>query len=170
MSSTAAPPLKLTVEMVPSSTWYNNMRKVVSQETWDTIRRSVYREYGYRCGICGTKGRMNCHERWDYNDATHVQTLLGFVALCDLCHWVKHFGLAQISPDRVRIDDVVGHFMRVNTCDKATCDRHLDEYTKVWQERSKHEWMVDLGQYVSMADEPQQVPVPSAHEWRGVGG
>ena len=51
MSSTAAPPLKLTVEMVPSSTWYNNMRKVVSQETWDTIRRSVYREYGYRCGI-----------------------------------------------------------------------------------------------------------------------
>ena len=164
--------LKLTIELVPQTSWYNNLRKVVTPQTWDAIRRQAYRDAGYRCGICGARGQMNCHERWAYDDDAHVQTLLGFIALCSLCHHVKHIGLAAILAAEGELDyeEVIAHFMRVNKCDKATFGRHLDEYTKVWQERSKHEWMVDLGQYVSMADEPQQVPVPSAHEWRGVGG
>ncbi len=53
--------LRLTEELVPSSTWYLNLRSAVPRETWDTIRRAAYREHGYRCAVCGARGRLSCH-------------------------------------------------------------------------------------------------------------
>jgi hypothetical protein len=63
---------------------------------YDTLRRSVCRRYGYRCGICGAAGRMNAHELWRYDDTTQVQRLESIMAVCDMCHHVKHLGHADI--------------------------------------------------------------------------
>jgi predicted restriction endonuclease len=46
----------------------------MGRKEWDKLRKEVYAEYGHRCGICGAQGRLNCHERWSYDDETHVQT------------------------------------------------------------------------------------------------
>ncbi len=54
--------LRLVAELVPASCWHRNLRSAVPQQTCDRIRRSTYTEYGYRCDICGAKGRLNCHE------------------------------------------------------------------------------------------------------------
>src|SRR5262245_12052587 len=112
--------LKLCSELVPSTSWYDNMRSVISQTEWDTLRRRVYAEYNYRCGICLSKGRLSCHEIWHYDDQNHIQSLRDFVALCDLCHHVKHLGLARILANEGKLDyeKVVEHFMRVNQCDR----------------------------------------------------
>ena len=129
--------LRLTAELVPSSTWYRNLRTAVPKATWDRIRRDAYRAYGHRCGICGAKGRLNCHEIWEYDDETRVQRLSGFVALCDLCHHVKHLvhaaGLA--SEGKLDYERVIAHFMRVNGCDRCTFEEHQERAMEAYRRR-----------------------------------
>lgn len=141
--------LKLTAELVPKTSWYNNMRKVMSQSAWNKLRKATYAEYGGRCGVCEAEGRLNCHELWEYNDESHVQRLTGFVALCGLCHFVKHLGFAGIlaSEGKLNYDEVVAHFMRVNNCDRKAFDLHSRRVFDQWQERSRHEWTIDLGEF-----------------------
>jgi phage terminase large subunit GpA-like protein len=129
-----------------------NLRRAVTRATWDQIRRAAYREYDYRCGICGARGRMTCHERWAYDDDTATQTLLGFMALCELCHHVKHIGLAGIlaREGRLDYDEVVQHFMAVNECDESTFEEHRAQAYHVWRQRSTHPWTVDVGPYAAM--------------------
>ena len=146
------PHLTLTVELVPHTSWYNNMRKVVSPADWDRIRKKTYADYGHRCGICGAQGTLNCHERWVYDDDTYGQKLAGFIALCDMCHHVKHIGLAGVLAARGELDyeRVIDHFRRVNDCDRQTFDDHLDRAFDVWRERSQHAWVIDFGVYAAL--------------------
>ena len=60
---------------------------------WDRIRKQVYEDYNHKCGICGRDGRLEAHEIWEYDDTDFVQRLAGLIALCPLCHLVKHLGL-----------------------------------------------------------------------------
>lgn len=141
--------LKLLIELVPQTSWYSNLRKVVSQEEWDKIRRKSYKDAGHKCAICGTNGKLNCHEIWNYNNETHIQKLEGFIALCDLCHHVKHIGRAEILEREGKLDmeEVIKHFMKVNNCDRKTFENHRKASFKEWEERSTHDWQVDLGEY-----------------------
>ncbi len=141
--------LKLSIELVPSTSWYNNLRKVVTKEEWNKIRRKSYKDAGHKCAICGAKGKLNCHEVWSYNDETHVQKLEGFTALCDLCHHVKHIGLSGILAMKGELDmeEVIEHFMKVNSSDRKTFESHRNAAFKEWEERSTHDWQVDLGRY-----------------------
>lgn len=141
--------LRLTIELVPSSCWGANLRDVLPRAMWDTLRRAVYTEAGHRCSICGVSGRLNCHEVWRYDDTSHIQTLEGFQALCDLCHHVKHIGHAGVLAAQGKLDfaRVVAHFMRVNACDGATFQRHHAAARAQWRERSRHEWQTDLGAF-----------------------
>ncbi len=82
------PPARLTVELVPKTSWYNNIRALVDELDWDRIRRQVYRQADYRCEICGGRGPehpVECHEVWRYDDRTHVQMLVRMIALCPAC-------------------------------------------------------------------------------------
>jgi len=141
--------LRLTIELVPATSWYNNMRKVVPRAEWDKIRRSVYAEQNGRCGICGSEGRLECHEVWEYDDEKHVQTLRGFIALCSLCHRVKHIGLAAIHATEGKLDyeRVVQHFMKVNECSREVFEQHRKQAFAQWRDRSQYPWEVRLGAY-----------------------
>ena len=141
--------LKLLIELVPSTSWYNNLRKVLPQKEWDKIRKKSYKDAGHKCTICCPNGKLNCHEVWNYNDETHTQKLKGFIALCDLCHHVKHIGLAEILSSKGALDyeKVIEHFMKVNECDRRTFNEHKKRAFEEWHERSKHDWHVDLGEY-----------------------
>lgn len=66
--------LKLKIELVPSTSWYDNLRKYTLKQDWDKIRKKAYANYGYRCGICGAEGRLNCHEIWEYDEKTYSET------------------------------------------------------------------------------------------------
>ena len=160
-------PLKLTIELVPRTSWYNNMRKVVSRSTWDKIRRKAYADYGYKCGICDAKGRLSCHEIWEYHDQTHEQKLLGFIALCNWCHHVKHIGLAGILASRGELDykKVVEHFMKVNQCDRATFDAHSEQAFRQWRERSQHNWHVSLGPWFELKRCWREDYLSEPHAW-----
>ena len=68
--------LKLTIEIVPSSAWQNNLRSVLTKKMWGDIRKKVYTKYGSKCAICGkVPKKLHAHEVWGYDDKTHVQIL-----------------------------------------------------------------------------------------------
>ena len=138
--------LKLKTEIVPKNLWYLNLRKKLSKKEWDRIRKKSYLDAGYKCAICNIKGKINCHEIWEYNDNDHIQKLNGFTALCDNCHMIKHIGFANLQASRGLLDmnKLIEHFMKVNNVSKDIFEKHYDESFKIWGERNKHEWKQEL--------------------------
>src|SRR5437870_3540405 len=49
----AVPAGRLTVELVPKTSWYDDIRALVDEATWERIRRRVRRDAGDRCEVCG---------------------------------------------------------------------------------------------------------------------
>lgn len=144
--------MKLSIELVPSTSWYNNLRKALLKEEWDRIRKKCYTNAGFKCEICGAKGMLNCHEIWKYDDEKHIQKLEGFIALCELCHHIKHIGLSGIlaSEGKLDMDRIIEHFMKVNDCDRKAFEQHEREAFSDWKKRSSHDWKVVLGEYEKM--------------------
>lgn len=149
---------KLTIELVPRTSWGKNLRNQVPRRIWDKIRKYVYAEHGHQCGICGADGRLICHEIWEYDDLNYIQRLQGFIALCNLCDHVKHLGKATQLAAQGKLDmkKVEEHFMRINNCDLETFKKYAIEVGQQHKERSKHEWRLDLGEYQKLVDENNQ--------------
>lgn len=136
--------LKLTIELIPQSSWYSNVRSILTKTQWDAVRKMVAAEAGNVCEICGGKGKkhpVECHEIWDYNDDTLVQKLIGLIALCPKCHNVKHFGFAQIIG---KTDEAIKHLMKINGITKTAVDKHVEESFAEFTERSKKQWTLDI--------------------------
>lgn len=137
------PPPKLAVELVPATTWWDNLRRIIPRTEWDRIKSQVFMAAGSRCEICGGRGKrwpLECHERWRYDDDAHVQHLDGLIALCPNCHHAKHLGFAKVKG---WFDGTMYHLQRVNGWDHDTTVAHANAAFAVWAERSKHEWTVE---------------------------
>lgn len=143
--------MKLTIELVPKSAWYANLRNLVGRYMWEKkIAKDTKDKYGYKCGICGDQAhRLECHELWEYDDEQHVQKLVGFIALCSYCHKVKHMGHTKILAQQgyVDLEEVFAHFCKVNNCTIAEYRNHEKAAFKQWRERSQYKWTPDFGEY-----------------------
>jgi hypothetical protein len=134
----------LTIELVPRTVHYRNLRKALPKKAWDKIRRYVYKKADYECEICGGTGSQHpveCHEIWEYNDESQLQELSDFKALCPACHNVKHIGLAT---KRGTHDEAIQHLCEVNDWSAEQARRYEQEQFTVWQERSQHDWKQDF--------------------------
>lgn len=134
---------RLTIELVPKTAWYTNVRSHVAKDEWDRLRKITYRRANYHCEICGGRGEkwpVEAHERWLYDDDTHLQKLIDLMALCPACHEVKHIGLAQAHR---RGDEALVHLAKVNGWGLATARVYVDYCFEVWAERSIYEWVLD---------------------------
>ena len=87
-----------------------------------------------------------------YDDQKHVQKLEGFIALCELCHHVKHIGRAGLlaKEGKLNLGTVIEHFMKVNNCSREEYEEHRKEAFSQWNERNKFSWTCDIGSYTSM--------------------
>ena len=75
----------LTIELVPRTSFYQNLRNMLPTGDWDILRRESYQRNLYRCEICdgaGPNWPVECHEIWDYDDEFNIQTLIGLQSLC----------------------------------------------------------------------------------------
>ena len=134
--------MKLTIELVPETSWYTNVRSEVSKDVWTAIKQKTRARAGDRCEICGGVGPkwpVECHEVWAYDDIEHVQKLVGFIALCPDCHQVKHIGFATTQG---KLEEAIEHFKRVNELDSAR--EYLIEVWNKWEERNLYKWKLDL--------------------------
>ena len=136
--------MKLTIELVPQSSWMNNVRAVLSKKQWDYLRSQVSSKAYDVCEICGGVGPkhpVECHEIWKYNEKTGIQKLEGMIALCPDCHSVKHFGFARISGKE---EQALKHFMKVNGLKKKEAEKVILAAFELWTKRSTLEWKLDL--------------------------
>jgi hypothetical protein len=134
--------MKLEIELIPSSSFFSNVRSEVTQEKWDELRKDCYKKAFYKCEICGGKGNkwpVECHEVWEYK--WPVQKLIRLIALCPDCHMVKHFGLATLKGNRKR---ALNHLMKVNQWSENQAEKHITKAFKEWEKRSQKEWALDL--------------------------
>ena len=154
---------KLTIELVPETCHYTNVRSNVSKKTWDFIRKKAYKEANYHCEVCGQSGidqgfrhPVECHERWHYDDTNHIQKLIKFIALCPMCHKVKHIGLAEIKGE---YNKVFNHFIMVNKLKskrKADIMNYIEKVKHKTRRRSKHYWRLDISyikEYIKIKDD-----------------
>ena len=141
--------MKLSIELVPQTAWYANLRQFLRPKDWDFLRKRQYKLANGVCEICGDRGKkqgrrhdLECHEQWHYDDEKHIQTLTGLIALCPNCHEVIHFGLAEI---RGRGVQALQQLIRVN--DIRVPEEAIDlikAAQREWDERSSHPWEVDV--------------------------
>ena len=137
-------PPRLTVELVPATAWYTNVRSNVSKEEWDRLRKIAYAEARYICEICsgqGSKWPVECHELWEYDDESYTQTLLRLIALCPKCHEVKHIGRASTQGNFPR---VLQHLAEINEWTLEEAEEYVAIQFMIWRERSKYEWKLDI--------------------------
>ncbi len=137
----------LFVDLVPQSCWFTNVRSCVTKDSWDRIRKAVYGRAGYRCEVCGaardsaSKRWIEAHERWQFDDTLRIQKLVRLVALCSDCHTVTHFGLAKVwGVDKKAFQ----HLVKVTGMTEREANDHIREAFRVWEERSKYEYSLDL--------------------------
>ena len=133
----------LEMLLIPRSTWYNNVRSRVSRDKWNAIRVHFKKP---SCAYCGCRHGLHCHEVWKYDDVNHIQRLVGFESVCFLCHAVKHLGLVGIQAQQGYLDysGLVEHYCVVNECTEENFLADRKEAFRLWEERSKHEWTIDV--------------------------
>lgn len=136
--------LKLSIELVPATCWFSNVRSVVSKTQWDKIRKQVYAKAKHVCQICGGVGfrhPVECHEIWSYDDQNQIQKLEGMIALCPDCHRVKHFGFARTQG---KGKQAFRHLIKVNKLTNQKAEQYLQEVFEIWYQRSQKSWMLDI--------------------------
>ena len=136
--------MKLTIELVPKTSWYTNVRSNISKEQWDKLRNECYTKAHYKCEVCGGKGHkwpVECHEVWEYDDVNHIQKLARLIALCPNCHTTKHPGLAAINGKH---HIVMSQLTKINNMTDKEAAIYLEKCFEIWRERSKHEWILDI--------------------------
>lgn len=140
--------MRLTIELVPKTCWYSNVRSEVTRKQWDIIRKTEYANAGHKCEICkdvgtnqGKRHKVECHEIWHYDDVTKIQELVGMIVLCPNCHTVKHPGLAAIQK---RQHIVISQLMKINGMTRLEANQYVAEAFAEWEERSKHKWTLNI--------------------------
>jgi hypothetical protein len=156
--STKSKQPKLTVELIPTTCHYSNVRTTVKKQEWDKIRFISYEAAGHKCEICGNVGKnqgynhnVECHEIWEYDDANHIQKLVGLISLCPICHQVKHIGRAIAMG---RHQEAYNQLMKVNKWTPKQVEKHILESFELHKERSKYEWDLDIS---ILADDPYNI-------------
>jgi 5-methylcytosine-specific restriction endonuclease McrA len=152
--------LKLSINLVPSTSWFDNVRSAVSRSQWDLIRKRVYSEAYNICQICGGIGPnhpVECHEIWDYEDSKKLQILEGMIALCPSCHLVKHMGLAGIRGER---EKTFKHFVKINKLKRREAEIEIENAFKLWAARSRHKWTVDISHLKTYGIDIKKLSLP----------
>jgi len=135
--------LKLTIELVPKSCHGQNLRTLCPEE-WDLVRSFVLNRAAGACEICGWTGELECHEVWRYDDDRKLQILDDVIALCEFCHWAKHYGRAR----RIRKDKTARHQLKkINGWSNSMLDRYISSCFRKCAERGRYSWTLSLKWY-----------------------
>jgi hypothetical protein len=138
--------IPLTIELVPSTAWWTNVRSNVSKKDWEKCKSFVRARSGDKCEVCGGRGPkwpVECHEIWDYSlrEGIPTQVLIGLIALCPDCHEVKHLGRAI----RVgRGPKAVAHLAKVNQWTIEEAEWYAHTAFDHWEHLSEYHWTLDI--------------------------
>lgn len=131
----------LKIDLVPKTSWGNNVRSLITDMEWDIIRHEVYRRAYYTCEICKTiTKKLHCHEVFSY-DPPDQQVLIGLKALCIRCHEVIHYGHSTLIQREKEAKEWLG---KVNGWNDFEVQDHISEAFLEWHHRSRIKWQLDI--------------------------
>lgn len=136
---------KLWANLIPKTTWENNLRKVLSREEWDILRRKVYERANHQCHICKATGvRLEAHEEWTFDYENAHQRLKDVIALCKWCHHCQHLGFANILIRQGKLDPrkLLAHWCKVNNQSKEEFLRHKEVAFQLWRLKNQFSWIL----------------------------
>jgi len=134
----------LEIELVPQSTWENNLRSRLTPGEWRQVKNKTFELANWKCEKCGGQGDQHpveCHEEWHYDDVRLIQRLVRTIALCPDCHQAVHFGLARVKGIESKAR---GQLMKVNNWNANQVDMHIADATRIGFQRSKRHWQIDV--------------------------
>lgn len=145
---------KLEVSLIPAKAWGRNVRAVVSESSWFTLRSKfgaifdAYKNYPALteplvCSGCGKSfsENLHLHEKWEFDDENLIQKLSGFVAICEDCHNAIHMGRANL----VGVGDSAReHIKKVNSWTDSQLIKHLNDASSQWSRRIDLVYQLDL--------------------------
>ena len=142
----------LTIELVPHTCWWTNVRSNVSKKDWEKCKAYVRARSGDKCEVCGgqgTKHPVECHEIWEYEmiaygSGANVQRLVDLIALCPDCHRVKHIGHTTQIGGVKALDRAIQHLCRVNQWEPEEAEAYIQQAFKEFDRRSLEEWELDI--------------------------
>lgn len=138
----------LFVDLIPASCFFKNVRSDIKESHWRVLSKLVRARAGGQCETCGAAedpesgNYLDAHERWHYDDATHVQKLMRIVSLCKSCHLHTHMGYANIQG---KSEEAIAHKMKVSGLSRAEVDQEIEAAFKLWEQRNRGSWKLDLG-------------------------
>ena len=137
---------ELFIDLIPQSCWFKNARSNIDRSNWDYVRNCVYSRVYYICECCGidtneNNVRLDCHERWNYDQVNNIQSLVRLIALCQYCHESTHMGLAQVQN---RGEEAMQHLMNVRNCTIEEAESHKRDAFAIWRKRNQVKWILDL--------------------------
>lgn len=142
---------RLSLELVPRSAWYNNVRKHTTKGEWEKCKAYARERTGGKCIICGATGfdqgrryAVDAHEVWHYDDEARVQTLIDIIPLCPMCHACKHLGHTRENSTLGQWEKVIEHFGRVNEWSPEKVEKYVLLAFDIWELRSQTHWDLDL--------------------------
>lgn len=156
---------KLTIELVPKTCHFSNVRTCLSTTNWDKIRKISYENANNKCEICndtgknqGHKHNVECHEIWNYDEETLTQKLIGLISLCPKCHMVKHIGRSiAIGVENICYRQLA----KVNKWTQTQIQNHIVESFDRHKTLSKHQWKLDIS---ILSEEPYNIDLSEFKE------
>ena len=136
---------KLHSDMIPSNTWYINLRNTMKKEKWHELRKAIFKSQQYRCGFCGGIGMLHCHEVWNYDYKKEIQQLEHLRGICQLCHSIVHLGyteLKSIPKGKYTEQQLMEHWSHVNDYHKRYYFKQRTWAYRLWEIRSSFSWTV----------------------------
>lgn len=156
---------KLTIELVPKTCHFSNVRTCLSTSDWDKIRKISYANANNKCEICGDTGKnqgynhnVECHEIWQYDEETLTQKLTGLISLCPKCHMVKHIGRSIAIG---KVDVCYRQLAKVNKWTQSQIQKHIVESFDKHKLLSKHQWILDISM---LSQEPYNIDLSGFKE------
>ena len=134
-------PPKLPLNLIPSTSWWKNVRSKIPKVQWDLIRKKVYQRAHYTCEICQAKiTRLDCNEVWTYQENKQILTKLE--AICRLCHLTQHMGYASLIGQH---QAAFNHLLKINNWTGEQGKVYVQAKFAEWEQRNKVEWILDYG-------------------------
>lgn len=128
------------VDLIPSSSWHASLANLLVPSSWRNVRETTQLRAG-SCEDCGSQWRLECHERWHYDDVARIQRLDGFEALCGPCHQTRHLGFASV---RGTYAEACLRLAAVERLSPYEVKPYCDEVFRRFEVRSRVAWALDL--------------------------
>lgn len=131
-------------ELIPASSWCNNLRNILTRQQWTSISKNVRSNADGHCEICGRNVKMlHAHETWEFDDDTHTQKLIQIRAVCPMCHSTIHIGRSAVLGKEI---PALKWYVKLNDISFEEAKSDENKALEVYEQRSKINWNIDINE------------------------